>query len=74
MQVTDMVMHIDDTLVESSRRLVERKLTGRKGVLHAHFNESRPHLMLVSYDTERTSSFDILAAVSGQQLCVERVG
>lgn len=74
MQITDMVMHIDDTLAESSRRLVEKKLTGRKGVLHAHFNEARPHLMLVSYDIERTSSFDILAAISGQQLCAERVG
>jgi hypothetical protein len=67
-------MHIDNNLGEGSRRNVEKALTKARGVIHAHFNERRPHLMLVSYDTERTSSFEILAQISGQQLCVERVG
>jgi hypothetical protein len=30
--------------------------------------------MLVSYDTDATSSFEILAQMTGQQLCAERVG
>jgi hypothetical protein len=30
--------------------------------------------MLVSYDTDTTSSFEILAQMTGQQLCAERVG
>jgi hypothetical protein len=30
--------------------------------------------MLVSYDTERTSSFEILAQMTCQQLCAERIG
>ncbi|MDH3979172.1 MAG: ATP-binding protein [Gammaproteobacteria bacterium] len=74
MHVTDMVMHIDNTLGTDSRRNVERTITGNKGVVEAHFNEKRPHLMLVSYDTDRTSSFEILAQVTGQQLGAERVG
>ena len=74
MHITDMVMHVDDNLEEQSRRNVEKTLTGQRGVIHAHFNERRPHLMLVSYDTERTSSFEILAGMSGQSLCAERVG
>ena len=74
MHITDMVMHVDDNLEEQSRRNVEKKLTGQKGVIHAHFNEQRPHLMLVSYDTERTSSFEILARMTGQALCAERCG
>ncbi len=74
MHVTDMVMHIDNTLGTDSRRNVERAITGNKGVLNAHFNERRPHLMLVSYDTDRTSSFEIMAQVTGQQLNAERVG
>jgi hypothetical protein len=67
-------MHIDNTLGTDSRRNVERTITGNKGVVEAHFNEKRPHLMLVSYDTDRTSSFEILAQVTGQQLDAERVG
>jgi hypothetical protein len=74
MRLTDMVMHIDNTLEVDSRRNIERAITGNKGVVHAHFNEKRPHLMLVSYDTDRTSSFEILAQMTGQQLCAERVG
>ncbi len=74
MHITDMVMHVDNTLEENSRRNVEKTLTGQKGVIHAHFNERRPHLMLVSYDTERTSSFEILSGMTGQSLCAERIG
>jgi len=74
MHITDMVMHVDDNLEEQSRRNVEKTLTGQRGVIHAHFNERRPHLMLVSYDIERTSSFEILAGMSGQSLCAERIG
>lgn len=74
MHITDMVMHIDNTLGADSRRTIEKALTENKGVVHAHFNDKRPHLMLVSYDTDSTSSFEILAQMTGQQLCAERVG
>ncbi len=74
MHVTDMVMHIDNTLGADSRRNVERAIETNDGVIGAHFNDKRPHLMLVSYDTDRTSSFEIMSQISGQQLCAERVG
>ena len=74
MHKTDMVMHVDNYLGENTRRTIEKAITGAKGVLHAHFNERRPHLMLVSYDTERTSSFEVLARMTRQQVRAERVG
>lgn len=74
MHVTNMVMHIDNTLGTGSRRNVEKTLTGVRGVIHAHFNERRPHLMLVSYDPDRTTSFEIMSQVTGQRLCAARVG
>jgi hypothetical protein len=74
MHITEMVMHVGNRLGEDTRRNVEKAITRHRGVVHAHFNETRPHLMLVSYDTERTSSFEIMAQMTGQQLCAERVG
>lgn len=74
MYLSNMVMHVDEDLCESSRRAVERNITALRGVIHAHFNEHRPHLMLVSYDPDRTSSFAILDTVSGHHLCAERIG
>jgi len=67
-------MHVDEALGENTRRNVEKTITAQKGVIHAHFNENRPHLMLVSYDPERTSSFDILGRIAGQHLGAERIG
>jgi len=74
MHITDMVMHIDNRLGADTRRNVEKAISRHKGVIHAHFNETRPHLMLVSYDKERTSSFEIMAQMTCQQLCAERIG
>ena len=74
MHITDMVMHVDNRLGADTRRNVEKAITSHKGVIHARFNKTRPHLMLVSYDTERTSSFEILAQMTCQQLCAERIG
>jgi len=74
MHISDMVMHVDNFLGENTRRNIEKALTAKKGVIHAHFNERRPHLMLVSYDTDRTTSFDVLAQMMGQQVRAERIG
>ena len=74
MHITDMVMHVDNFLGENTRRNIEKALIAKKGIVHAHFNERRPHLMLVSYDTERTSSFEVLAQMMGQQVRAERIG
>ena len=71
---SDLVMHVDDTLEENRRHDVEAAISRLQGVNEAHFNEKRPHLMLVSYDPVRISSFDILAQMSGQNLCAERIG
>jgi hypothetical protein len=74
MHISDMVMHVDNFLGENTRRNIEKALCAKKGVIHAHFNEKRPHLMLVSYDTDRTSSFEVLAQMMGQQVRAERIG
>ena len=74
MHITDMVMHVDNYLGENTRRNIEKAITDTKGVIHARFNERRPHLMLVSYDTERTSSFEVLARMTKQQVRAERIG
>jgi hypothetical protein len=67
-------MHIGNSLGADSRRNIERALAGNRGIIHAHFNDKRPHLMLVSYDTDSISSFEVMAQVTRQQLCAERVG
>jgi len=74
MHITDMVMHVDNRLGANTRRNIEKAITSHRGVIDARFNETRPHLMLDSYDTERTSSLEILAQMTCQQLSAERIG
>jgi hypothetical protein len=71
---SDLVMHVDDNLEENRRHDIEETLTRLQGVKQARFNAKRTHLMVVSYDPFRISSFEILAQLSGQNLCAARVG
>jgi multidrug efflux pump subunit AcrB len=71
---SDLVMHVDETLMEDRRHAVEDALNRLNGVNQAQFNATRPHLMLVSYNPFQISSFEIMAKLSGQNLCAERVG
>ncbi len=71
---SDLVMHVDDKLEENRRHDIEAAISSMQGVNEAHFNDRRPHLMLVSYDPVRISSFDILAQMSSQKLSAERIG
>jgi hypothetical protein len=45
-----------------------------QGVSAAHFNESRPHLMVVEYDPEKISYHQIMREVACRNLQAERVG
>ena len=71
---SDLVLHIDNTIGVSFRKSVENYMTQRDGVFKAHFNDQRPHLMLVSYDPVQVTSLEILAQMKEQRLDVERIG
>jgi len=69
-----LVLHIDDTLGETHRNDIEVALESEQGVSSAHFTERRPHLMVVEYDPELTSSVHILEKVTGHRVRAELIG
>lgn len=69
-----LVLHIDDNVGESRRTDIEQALESEHGVSSAHFTDHRPHLMVVEYDPDETSSTSILQNVNRQSVHAELIG
>jgi hypothetical protein len=70
----DLVVHVDDMLGEQRRLDIETAVESAKGIRWAHFTDGRPHLMVVEYDPDETSSMEILQQVNRQSVHAELVG
>jgi hypothetical protein len=69
-----LVLHVDDNLGEARRTDIEGTLESEMGVTSAHFTDHRPHLMVVEYDPEVTTSIQILDKIVHQSVHAELVG
>lgn len=73
-QMTDVTLHIDETLDENDLDIVEEDLRENDGVISVHREENRPHLMMVEYNPDRVTSRNILNTVTSQGLHAELIG
>jgi len=69
-----LVLHVDDSLAETHRTNIEIALESEQGVSSARFTERRPHLMVVEYDPDVTSSVHILDKVTSHSVHAELIG
>ena len=72
-QTAGLVMHIPNRLSAVSRRELEAMIMHRQGVTSAHFNDKRPHFMVIEYDPQQINSFEIMYEVNGGYLHAARV-
>ena len=72
-QLTEFVMHLDNNPSSSMRRLLEDCVMHQQGVTSAHFNEARPHQMVIEYDRQQINSFEIMHEVNNNALQTEHV-
>jgi len=73
-QLADVVVHIDQTLERGRRTEIEDQLRAIDGVVSVHNPDDRPHLAIVEYNPEKTSSAVILNTVTIQGVRAELVG
>jgi selenocysteine lyase/cysteine desulfurase len=73
-QLADVVVHIDQTLERERRSQIEAQLRAIDGVVSVHNPDDRPHLAIVEYNPDKTSSTDILKTVTTQGVHAELVG
>lgn len=73
-QLADITLHIDEELERDQRATIETSLRALDGVISVHNPDKAPHLTLVEYNPETTSSQKILERVTNQGAHAQLVG
>ena len=73
-QLTDVTIHVDETLDVDSRQDVETSLRAIEGVVSVQNPDAHPHLVMVEYNPAETSSSQLLTGVTGQGYHAELIG
>jgi phage-related protein len=73
-QLADVTVHIDQTLEHEQRSQIENVLRAIDGVISVHNPDNRPHLAVIEYNPDKTSSAAILNAVTSQGVSAELIG
>jgi hypothetical protein len=72
--MSDVTIHIDETLDSSTIQALQHDLSRMAGIEHIASEESHPHLMVVSYDNKMMNSGAILSSFTEQGLHAELIG
>ncbi len=74
MQISDILIHLDDSTDQAGREILVEHLRGIDSVIAPRFNEEKSHLLLVSYNPEATNSLTLLHAVTDRGYSAQLVG
>jgi len=72
--LTDVTIHIDETLDTSRVAGIEDGLRGLDGVVSVSHLENRPHLKIVAYNPARVDARSLLAHVTSHGVHAELIG
>jgi hypothetical protein len=73
-KLVDVTIHIDETLEEERRPQLVAKIREHEGVVSVGYHDEKPHLMMVEYNPDKTSSSQLLESVKGEGLHAELIG
>jgi len=73
-QLADVTLHIDEKLGPIDRGRLEEVLRSIDGVVSVHNPAEKPHLAVVEYVPDKTSSINILSTVRGVGMHAELIG
>ena len=72
--MSDIMLHIDENLNSKEQLVFEKQMREQKGVVGLGYHDTQPHLMIVEYNKDATTSKDLLHAVNKFGLHAELVG
>jgi len=74
MKISDIMIHINETLNEEARRTLEHSLRKLDWVIAPRFNAGRNHLLMVTYDLDKTTTARLLARTRDAGYTAQLVG
>ena len=72
--IADMLIHINENLDHYHQESVSDSVREVDGVFSASIQERKPHLMLVAYNPDRTSSLSIMHQVTHSGMHAQLIG
>ena len=73
-KLVDVMVHVDESIDKAARGVMEDKVREIEGVVSVAQHDDKPHLMMIEYNPDKTSSAAILACVKDQGVHAEIVG
>ena len=74
MNISDVVIHVNESLDTGARHDLEERMRAIEGVIAPRFNDRRTHLMIVAYDSDRIRTLTLLEAVRRQGYTAQSCG
>ena len=72
--ISDIMIHIKETLNAEQRTALENEIRKVEGVVSPGFNADKPHLLLITYNTEKSSTAVLLAKTRAAGYTAQLVG
>ena len=72
--MSDVTIHIDEALNQRSMQALGEDISHHGGIKRVDFTHKHPHLMVVRFDHEKTSSHAVLSAFTEHGLHAELIG
>jgi hypothetical protein len=74
MNISDVMIHINESLSEEARVSLENAVRKIEGVVSPRFNAEKAHLLVVTYNTEKTTTAALLETVRAAGYNAQVVG
>ena len=74
MNITDILVHITDTMNQGQRQKVEETLRSMEGIIAPRFVTDRKHFMMVAYNPEKMRSDTLHQAFTRMGLQAKLIG
>ncbi len=71
--MTDVMLHIDETLNSKQQEALEAQVRNHQGVVGLGYHGTKPHLMIVEYDQDKTTPQQLLHRIQDYGLHAEIV-
>lgn len=74
MDISDVVIHVNESLDSQARHALEERMRAIDGVIAPRFNDHRTHLMIVAYNPDHTHVSDLIDEVRRQGYTAQSCG
>jgi hypothetical protein len=74
MEMTDVTIHIDETIDHKRRTEIADTIRAHKGVMSVAHHDEKPHLMIIEYDPDTVTSQELHQIALDQGVHAELIG